>query len=184
MVGGYGYSRTAKDFKTFPLLTALDLPKIIDWVRNPAGSPDLADLIRQTSDETLRITGGQMTIIGERAILAFGQDFDGGYGSPTAEQTYSGQVRSFRIIDTGKDVSIADIRRDPETPDLVNYRRRDLPMVPIIDTSEGKPESEAVALAGVFTETDGIFTVPVEIDGAGEPAQADPALKSTFKQGM
>ena len=56
-------------------------------------------------------------------------------------------------------------------------------MVPIIDTSEGKPESEAVALAGVFTETDGIFTVPVEIDGAGEPAQADPALKSTFKQG-
>src|SRR5207237_8918679 len=41
MVGGYGYSRTAKDFKTFPILTALDLPKIIDWVRSRAGSPDL-----------------------------------------------------------------------------------------------------------------------------------------------
>src|SRR5207249_10882563 len=87
-----------------------------------------------------------------------------------------------RIIDPGKDVSIADIRRDPETPDLVNYRRRDLSMVPIIDTSEGKPESEAVALAGVFTETNGIFTVPVEIDGAGEPAQADPALKSRSEE--
>jgi hypothetical protein len=184
VVGGYGYSHTAKDFKTFPVLTAFDLPKIIDWVQNPAGSPDLADLIRQTSDETLRITGGQMTIIGDRAILAFGQDFDGGYGSPTAKQTYSGQVRSFRILDNGKDVSIADIRGDPETPDLVNYRRRDLPMVSVIDTTEGQPENEAVALAGVFTETNGIFTVPVEINGAGEPTQADPTLRSTFKQGM
>jgi hypothetical protein len=184
VVGGYGYSRTVKDFKTFPTLTALDLAKIIDWVREPAGSPDLANLIRQTAHEALRITGGQMTIIGDRTILAFGQDFDGGYGSPDFKQLYSGQVRSFRIVDTGKKISIEDVRRIPRTPDFTNFRRRDLPMVPIIDTSDGAPKNKAVALAGVFTLTDGIFTVPVEIDGAGRPTQANPNLPGTFKQGM
>lgn len=184
VVGGYGYSHTEEDFKTFPILTAFDLPKIVDWVRRPATSPDLADLIRQTSDETLRITGGQMTVIQDRAILAFGQDFEGGYGSPDFTQEYSGQVRSFRIVDNGAAVTITDVRRNPRKPDLVNYRRRDLPMISIIDTSDGKRKDEAVALAGVFTATDGIFTVPVEISPAGRPTQADPNVASTFKQGM
>jgi hypothetical protein len=40
------------------------------------------------------------------------------------------------------------------------------------------------AFGGVFTETDGAWTVPVEISASGVPTMADPALPETFRQGM
>jgi hypothetical protein len=180
LVGGYGYSRKRKQFETFPVMTAVDLPAIIKWVQAPSKSPKLPELIRQVQDETLRVTGGQMTMLGNRAILAFGQDFAGGYGDPDVVQTYTGQIRSFEILDNGKKISIAHVRKAPQTPDLTNYRRRDYTLGSIIDGREEK----AVAFAGVFTETNGAFTVPVEIDGKGFPHQADPKAADTFKQGM
>ena len=185
IVGGYGYTRSTAQFQTYPMLTAIGIPQLIDWVRNPSGSPDLATLIRQTSSETLRVTGGQMTIIGGRALLIFGQDFEGGYGNPAqAVQTYTGQVRSFRIADTGTMVSIQDIQADPQTPDYVNFRRRDYTLALAIDGVGATQSTTAVALSGVFTLTNGIFTVPVEVGRAGHPVQADPTASTTFKQGM
>ncbi|HWL67112.1 MAG TPA: hypothetical protein VNS22_01880 [Geminicoccus sp.] len=180
IVGGYGYSRKRKQFETFPVMTALDLPAIVKWVRQPDRSPKLSTLIRQVQDETLRVTGGQMKLLGRRAILAFGQDFAGGYGDPNVVQTYTGQIRSFEIVDDGKRLAIAKVLRSPAKPDLENYRRRDYTLGSIIDGREEK----AVALAGVFTETNGAFTVPVEIDRKGRPFQRDPKAASTFKQGM
>ena len=184
IVGGYGYTRSTAQFQTYPMLTAIGLSQLINWVRNPAQFPDLATLIRQTSDETLRVTGGQMTIIGGRALLIFGQDFEGGYGDPNAVQTYTGQVRSFRIIDNGTSVSVSGIKADPETPDLVNFRRRDYTLALALDGVGASQKSTAVALSGVFTATNGIFTVPVEVERAGHPVQADPTASTTFKQGM
>jgi hypothetical protein len=188
VVGGYGFSRKRNDFRTFSSMTAFDLPNIIKWVRRegdfPAGNADLAALIRQTRDKVLKVTGGQMTMLGNRAILAFGQLFDGGYGSPDHRQVYTTQVRSFRILDDGVTLAIDDVRRRPEQPNPDDYRRRDYPMMPILDTSGDRPVPKAVALAGVFTLTDGMFTVPVEIDRAGRPTMADPTAPSTFKQAM
>lgn len=180
LVGGYGYQRSTKEFVTFPVMTAIDVPALVKWVREPAKSPRLAKLIRQTTSETLRVTGGQMMIFGKRAVLAFGHDFAGGYGDPDVVQTYTGQVRSFDIVDTGTKLSISDVKASPTTPDYVNYRRRDYSMVPFLDGGQVK----AAALAGVFTESGGVFTVPIEIGPAGIPQQDNPAAKSTFKQGM
>ena len=48
IVGGYGYDRSEKKFVTFPVMTAMDLPALVNWVQEPAKSPRLAKLIRQT----------------------------------------------------------------------------------------------------------------------------------------
>lgn len=180
VIGGYGYLRSVKKFMTFPVMTAVDLPDLIRWVQQPLKSPELGKLIRQTTSETLRVTGGQMTMFGKRAILAFGQDFAGGYGDPAAVQTYTGQVRSFDIVDTGSHLAIADVKTSPKVPDLVNFRRRDYTLVPFVDGGQTK----VAALAGVFTASNGVFTVPVEIGPGGIPRQANPAAPGTFKQGM
>jgi hypothetical protein len=187
VVGGYGFARSLNDFMTFPTMTAFDLGNIIRWVRREGGlqgGEDLAALIRQTEDDVLKVTGGQLMMIGDRAILAFGQLFDGGYGSPSFTQIYTTQVRSFRILDDGETLAIGDIRRHPAAPNENDYRRRDYNLVPIIDTVDSKEVAKAAALAGVFTLTDGMFTVPVEINKAGVPTMADPAKRSTFKQAM
>jgi hypothetical protein len=187
-VGGYGYSRSLDDFTTYSTMTAFDLDKIVNWVRRledaPGGNADLANLIRQTSNDVLKVTGGKLTMIGNRAILAFGQLFDGGYGSSNPVQVYTTQVRSFRIIDDGQTLSIAGIRQIPAAPNPTDYRRRDYTLIPFIDSSGGQTVPMAAALAGVFTESTGMFTVPVEIAGNGRPTMADPTLGSTFKQAM
>jgi hypothetical protein len=187
-VGGYGYSRSLGDFTTYSTMTAFDLDKIVNWVRRrndaPGGNADLANLIRQTSNSVLKVTGGKLTVIGNRAILAFGQLFDGGYGSPSFTQVYTTQVRSFRIIDDGQTLAIAGIRQIPSAPNPTDYRRRDYTLIPYMAISGAQTVPMAAALSGVFTETDGMFTVPVEIAGNGRPTMADPTLNSTFKQAM
>ncbi|MFO1039481.1 MAG: hypothetical protein U1E45_21760 [Geminicoccaceae bacterium] len=180
VVGGYGYLRSARKFVTFPVMTAVDLPDLITWVQQPSKSPSLAKLIRQTRSETLRVTGGEMTMFGKRAVLAFGQDFAGGYGDPKAVQTYTGQLRSFDIVDDGKRLAIADIEASPAKPDLTNFRRRDYSLMSYLDGGQAK----AAALAGVFTASGGVFTVPVEFGPSGVPRQQNPAAPGTFKQGM
>lgn len=179
VVGGYGFSKDIRDFTTFQSLTAFDLPETIAWVKRET-TKDLKKIIRQTHDKALKVTGGQLTMLSGRAVLAFGQDFEGGYGGGNAVQTYTGQVRSFRIVDDGKKLSIANIKAHPKQPNLDDYRRRDYNLVPTIEAGE----DAAVALSGVFTLTNGVWTVPVEIDGKGRPAMADPNDPKTFKQGM
>jgi hypothetical protein len=187
VVGGYGFSRSANDFMTFPTMTAFDLTNLVRWVRKrplPPGKEDLASLIRQTQDDVLKVTGGQMMMLGSRAILAFGQLFDGGYGSPNPTQIYTGQVRSFDIVDDGTTLAIANIDQRPDEPNYDDFRRRDYNLVPILATDGSRTVPKAVGLAGVFTLTDGIFTVPVEIGKNGRPVMADPTAPSTFKQAM
>jgi hypothetical protein len=60
-----------------------------------------------------------------------------------------------------------------------------LNIVPVIKSGAGGQLAEGlVALSGVFTPTNGAWTVPVEIDADGNPTEADPADPNTFKQGM
>jgi hypothetical protein len=193
VVGGYGFSRSLNDFTTYQTMTAYDLGDIIKWVRRealPAGKEDLANIIRQTSHKLLQVTGGQMMMIEGRAVLAFGQLFDGGYGSPNFTQVYTTQVRSFRILDDGTTLGIDEIRRRPTAPNPTDYRRRDYNLIPIVEPGTPARSTKAAALAGVFTLTDGMFTVPVEISGNGVPSMRDPDAPpsstepAAFKQAM
>jgi hypothetical protein len=183
VIGGYGFSETLNDFTTFDTLSALDLPSIILWVRRYTNT-DLAEIIRQTSHPVLKVTGGQVTMLGDRAILAFGQLFEGGYGDPNHTQIYTTQIRSFTLRDNGSKVSIRDVRSLPRKPNPTDFRRRDYTLIPFIEVDSGREVPMAAALAGVFTLTDGMFTVPVEIGKNGRPEMADPGDPATFKQAM
>jgi hypothetical protein len=182
MTGGYGVQSILNDGTpingTFDRLSAIDLPGIVDWVMT--GDGVAKDHIRQLADPFLRVTGGAMYEIGGRTHLVFGQSFNGNY-NPNKNGTYTNQIRSFTIVDDGTTLSIAD--KTSTTPDD-NFRRRDLNVFPVLRPDGGEAFKEGlVALSGVFTPTFGAWTVPVEIDAAGNPTMDDPALPDTFKQG-
>lgn len=165
------------NFTTNDTLTALDLPGVVNWVQGGAGS--LASSIRQTSDPTLQVTGGSLNLAANgKALLTFGQDFEGGY-NPNSNGAYTYQVRTFNIVDDGTTLSIAN-KTASTTADA--NRRRDLNIVPIT-TASGGPA--LVALSGVFTTTNGAWTVPVEVGADGTTTMVDPTTHpDAFKQGM
>jgi hypothetical protein len=178
ITGGYGLD-PANQFTTFDLLTSIDLPGMVDWVKT--GSGQAVDHIRQVESPVVSVTGGAMYDMGGRMHLVFGQDFEGPY-SPRSDGAYTRQVRSFDIVDDGTTLAIANVT---QTPTASAYRRRDLNVFPRLKPDgSGGLEEGLVVLSGVFTSTMGIWTVPVEIDVDGNPTMASPALPETFKQGF
>jgi hypothetical protein len=176
--GGYGFD-TAQRFITYDTLTAIDLPGLVAWAQDGPGS--LVGAVRQLNDPLFQVSGGNMDAIGDRTHLVFGHNFQGGYSSGR-NGVYTNQVRSFTIEDDGTTLSISHPAVSPPDP---NYRRRDLNVAPMLARGAGGEIVESwTAFGGVFTETDGAWTVPVEISAAGVPAMADPTVPETFRQGM
>lgn len=184
ITGGYGVISSTGEFSTKDTLTAIDIPGLIHWVVEPDESETAVEHIRQVSDPLFQITGGDM-FEGEDnlVLLIFGQNFSGAYFHSTVNGIYSKQIRRFRIIDDGKRLSFKEYPSLPFEPDP-NYRRRDLNTVPVVRSICGKKKYGFVSYSGVFTLTDGIWTVPVEINLKGDSFMADPLDPNTFKQGM
>lgn len=189
IAGGYGVDTATGRFNTKDALTAIDLPGLIHWVTNPCDCETAAEHIRQIFDDTFKVTGGYMNKVeGDHpTLLVMGHEFNGFYNDPTqlppVFQQYTEQVRRFRIIDDGINLSIIHENPLPTIRDP-NYHRRDLNVVPIVKKENHQLEQSFAALSGVFTPTTGIWTVPVEVTADGVPSMADPNLPSTFKQGM
>lgn len=186
ITGGYGVESDTGKFTTKPYLTAIDVPGLIQWVERTCPCDTAAEHIRHIYDPIFQVTGGYMNQVGHNpTLLIVGQDFEGFYhdSSDPATQVYTEQVRRFRIFDDGCHLSFAPLPSLPVTPDP-NLRRRDLNVVPVVRNDNGQLIESFVALSGVFTPTDGIWTVPVEVTADGVPSMADPNLPSTFKQGM
>ena len=183
MVGGYGVQTAAGVTpalnSTFNTLSALDLPGLVAWTQGGAGTAKAS--IRQITDPSLTVTGGDIFEINGRTHLVFGQNFQGNY-SPGSNGLYTNQVRSFDIVDDGVNLSLANATQSAQANE---YRRRDLNIVPVIRSGGGGQLNQGlVALSGVFTPSNGAWTVPVEIDANGNPTMADPTNPATFKQGM
>ena len=179
--GGYGYSSDDPNGNalnsTFNTLSALDLPGLIDWVQNDSGQA--IDHIRQLEDDRLRITGGGMYEMDGRSFLVFGQDYGVNY-QPNINGEYSHQIRSFEIVDDGTNLSIQNYAAVGDPNSDPSYRRRDLNVFPVLspDGSGGTQEGITV-LSGVFTESFGAWTHPIEIDDAGSVSE-----NTGFKQSM
>lgn len=189
ITGGYGLNTATGGLDTKNALTAIDIPGLIHWVVDPSPGESAAQYIRQIFDDTFKVTGGYMNQAGENpTLLIMGHDFDGFYNDPIQQppvfQAYTEQVRRFYINDDGVNLSITPESPLPSIPDP-NFRRRDLNVVPVISKVNNNQLKRSFAvLSGVFTPTTGVWTVPVEVAGDGTPSMADPALPSTFKQGM
>lgn len=184
ITGGYGFRNSINNYTTFDVLTAIDVSGLMHWVTHPKEEKTAAQYIRQISDPVFQITGGDMHKLGKNdpTLLVFGQDFEGAYFTAGFTQVYSRQVRRFNILDDGSHLGVEVL---PTTPIDENFRRRDLNIVPVIGRhSHGKLHYGLVALSGVFTLSEGAWTVPVTITADGIPFMADPAAPFTFKQGM
>jgi hypothetical protein len=169
------YSRT---FTTYGTLTGLSITGLIRAVIN-GGNVARPAKIRQLSDSRVAVTGGGMKALNGRTYLAFGHNFQGGYNGATASisQVYSSEIRSFRLVDNGRTLAMANYRalRDP-----VNFRRRDGNLVSFNGPC-GKPQ--LAYLGGVFTPgSSGIgYQAPILIGRHGG-VRIDAAYQQFFSQ--
>ena len=175
---GVTFAAFTKEFTTYDTLTALSIKGLAQAVIDGGDVATLAK-IRQMSDPRLAVTGGGMANLSGRTYLVFGHDFQGGYNGATSNlaQVYTDEIRSFRIVDTGRRLAITGYRalRDP-----VNYRRRDGNLVNFIG-SDGR--AELAYLGGVFTPGDAGsgYQAPIFV-GPGGRARIDAAYQQYFSQ--
>lgn len=180
VIGGYGVDTSTGQFSTKSTLTAIDVPGLIHWVEKSKGTA--ARNIRQISHPLLQVTGGDLfqSDSHQPFLLIFGQNFSGFY-TDSSNGAYTEQVRPFKIIDNGHKLAIVPEKQHTPNP---NYRRRDLNVVSTIQKGATSYQPGFVALSGVFTEAEGVWTVPVLIQPDGSSFMANPANPQTFKQGM
>lgn len=162
IIGGYGFSVTANNHITHPYLTSIIVPDLIDAIINGVS---ITSLFKQITDDNFAITGGHLGKVDDMFYLVGGHRFDGTYnpmGMGTYTQTYSNQIRKFKIDNSGSQLSINNYSA---ITDAVHLRRRDYNLVPQIfpDGSEGYMIS-----SGVFQVTADLpFLYPVEINNSG-----------------
>lgn len=187
LVGGYGFDTASQAMRTQPALTAIDIPNLIKWVKNPSRAKSLNACIRSTFHPLLQLTGGVMWQSNDHqpSLLAFGQNFSGNYVE-TSNGTYSQQIRPIRILDNGRQVFV-QAYNPPEA--LPTYRRRDLNVVPIVKKKGNALTMSFTALSGVFTpafndDNPGAWTVPIAINPDGSSQMLDPNDPNTLAQAM
>ncbi|HEY0354653.1 MAG TPA: hypothetical protein VGC29_00535, partial [Flavisolibacter sp.] len=162
ITGGYAYSETEDDHISFPYLTSVRVSSLINAIVNAnAISPHF----KQVTNEIFAVTGGEMGKIGDEFYLVGGHRFDGRYnpmGHGTFIQTYTNQVRKFRINNSGNELFISGYST---ITDAVHLRRRDYNLIPWIlpDGSEGYTIS-----SGVFQLNEDLpYLYPVDIHEGG-----------------
>lgn len=164
ITGGYGFSATAGDHITFPNLTAISLNEVADAV---ISGQSIIPYFRQITDFNMKQTGGQLGLIDSTFYLVGGNLFDGRYNpqgpdfGPGFVQIYSNEIRKFKILDDGINLSIYDYSA---VHDTVNLHRRDYNMVPQIfpDGTFG-----FTAFTGVFDYDDTPYLNTVDITPSG-----------------
>lgn len=160
IVGGYSYSASLGDHKTFSNLTTVQVSSVVDAVIS-GGS--VLPYFKQISDSTFAVTGGQLNKLEDTYYLVGGQKFDGRYnpmGHPTYTQAYTNQVRKFVLDNSGSQLSFLG---SGTYTDPVHLRRRDYNLLPQIfpNGSMGFTISSGVFQLGA----DLPYLYPVDIDG-------------------
>lgn len=162
IVGGYAYSNSTADHITFPYLTSIDIPGLMNAIIN---SDPINSFFKQINDEIFAVTGGQLGKIDNTFYLVGGHRFDGRYnpmGNNTYTQTYTNAIQKFEIDNSGSQLSFSNhqVITDP-----VHLRRRDYNLVPQVfpDGTLGYTISSGVFQSGV----DLPFLYPVDINSNG-----------------
>ncbi len=165
LAGGYGYSNTSADHTTFPNLSAVKVPDVINAVIN---ATSFTSYFRQISDTMFAVTGGYLNKIYNTFYLTGGQKFTGRYNpigpthGPGFIQVYTNASRKFTISDNGVTLSVTHL---PAIVDASNLHRRDYNVVPqIMPTGQ----EGLTAFSGVFqVGVDLPFLNCVNIDSTG-----------------
>ncbi len=174
LLGGYGYSNTSADHITYPNLSAIKVPDVINAVIN---GTSITSHFRQITDTMFAVTGGYLNKINNTFYLTGGQKFIGRYNpmgpthGPGFIQEYTNAIRKFTISDNGVTLSVTHL---PAIVDATNLHRRDYNVVPqIMPTGQ----EGLTAFSGVFqTDADLPFLNCVNIDSTGH------AVNNAFSQ--
>lgn len=130
VVGGYGYSPTAGDHITFPNLTAIHLPGLIDAIKSGSS---INDHFQQLTDNRVQVTGGYLGFLEDRFYIIGGQKFIGRYNpmgpthGPGFIQEYTNEIRSFSLSQNNGALELTNYESIRDTAHL---HRRDLNVVP------------------------------------------------------
>lgn len=169
IIGGYGTDSATGEKITFPTLTALDVPGVIEAVTMGGA---LAPHLRQIEDERLAVTGGEMRKVEGEYLLFGGHRFDGEYatGGGDFTQTYTEQIFAAAITDTG---TMLEVEARYRLSDEDVLHRRDLTVAPsylLHDVLDGDTLVEGYAMyGGVFQpgpplpHRTQVFFLPLEV---------------------
>jgi hypothetical protein len=180
IAGGYGQDRSGK-WQTFPLLSRIDLPKLIDGVIHGKLTAQSAKFARSP---LVQATGGQLIKLSDGDFyLVMGHTFQGSYttfegqnehNAEPASQTYLNEIRKLRISITPEGAMSVALIHKFEDPD--EFHRRDLNVTEIL-SSKG---AGLAAYGGVFTpESQLSYSKPVYLF-----PDALPVVDSHFEQKM
>jgi hypothetical protein len=162
VTGGYGYSQTAADHITYPYLTVIEADSVINAIEN---NTSITSYFHQVADQNLAVAGGRMEHLYGVFYLVGGHRFDGRYnpmGHNTFTQTYTNQVRKFKVNRSGSVFSVAHLNSYTDTTEL---HRRDYNLSPQV-FPDGK--LGFTAFSGVFQKTvDLPYLNSVDIDTNG-----------------
>ena len=162
IIGGYAYSTTANDHITFPNLTTVNVPGLINAIIT---GTTFVSYFKQISDNVFAVTGGHLKKMNNTFYLVGGQRFDGSYnpmGNPTFTQEYTNQIRMFRIDNSGSQLNFSNYTT---ITDPIHLRRRDYNLLPQI-FPDGEPGF--TISSGVFQiNADLPFLYPVDIKASG-----------------
>ncbi|MBK9017618.1 MAG: hypothetical protein IPM82_28205 [Saprospiraceae bacterium] len=164
-IGGYGRSETLQDHTTYPYLTLINVPTVMDAVVN---GDSLAAHFRQVRDTFFAVTGGQLQLLADTFYLVGGHRFEGLYSANAGSsnvQVYTNAIRKFTLQ---HDSAGWHVDHKSQVVDELNLHRRDYNLVPQIFENG---ESGISAFSGVFQP--GLALLPflnaVEIGQAAMP---------------
>jgi len=162
IIGGYGFSASLKKHITYPYLTSVNVPELINAILD---DQSIAGFFRQIQDDIFAVTGGHLKKLNGLFYLVGGHRFDGSYNpmnNPTFTQEYTNQIRKFSIDNSGNQLTFGNYSA---ITDPVHLRRRDYNLLPQVfpDGEQGLTIS-----SGVFQiDADLPFLYPVDITEDG-----------------
>lgn len=127
IMGGYGYSESAQDHITFPVLTEVsDISGLISTIQQGG---DVSPYFKFSVDDRVAVTGGHAARLGDVYMIVGGHRFEGRYNpmnGPSFVQTYTNAMRQFNI-DYLNDLPV--ITNYSEMLDTAKFHRRDYNLV-------------------------------------------------------
>lgn len=161
--GGYGRSEVAQDHITYPCLTLIDVPGLMDAV---TGGGALQPHFQQIRDTFFAVTGGQLQLLNDTFYLVGGHRFQGVYSANSGTnilQFYTNAIRKFTLDSVG---GAWLVTHQSAVVDELNLHRRDYNLAPQIFAGG---ETGFAAFSGVFQPGLALapFLNPVEIRPSG-----------------
>jgi len=161
-IGGYGFSPTANNHITFPRITTLQVSGLVQAVMQ---NTSILPYFKSVEDVRFAVNGGQMGLLNNTFYMVGGHRFDGRYnpmGNPTYTQTYTHQVRKFKIDHSTNTPTISHYTT---FTDALHLHRRDYNLLPQVFPNG---ELGFTISSGVFQpQVDLPYLYPVDIRDTG-----------------